>query len=93
MRASGKIAHHDREWLAVAMLALSQAHDSFFAGCIHAEMKTADAFDGHDFASEKSFNRFSDWVGTFDRDAFEGFPARRADHSASRHSAARESGD
>ena len=44
-----QIAHHDGKRLAIAVLALAEAHDCGFVGCIDAEMEAADAFDGQDF--------------------------------------------
>ena len=49
-----EIAHHDGERLAVAVLALAQAHDGGFVGGVDGEMESADAFDGHDFAGDEA---------------------------------------
>ena len=47
-----EIADHDGERLAVAMLALAQAHHGGFVGGIDGEMESANAFDGEDFAGQ-----------------------------------------
>ena len=57
-----KIAHHHRQRLSVAALALAQAHYRGLAGCIDAEVKAADAFDGDDFAGEEEVDGLVDWI-------------------------------
>ena len=59
----GEIADHHGKRLAIAVLALAETHDGVFAGRIHAEVETADALDGHDFAGEKPLDGFGDGVG------------------------------
>ena len=61
------IADHHRQRLAVAMLAFAQAHDGGLVGRIDAEMKSADAFDGHDPAREQFVNTLRDGIGGRDR--------------------------
>ena len=50
----GKIAHHDGQRLAVAVLALAETHDRRFIRGVDAEMKSADALDGEDLAGEET---------------------------------------
>ncbi len=58
-----EIAHHDGQRLAVAMLALAQAHDGGLVGGVHAQMESADAFDGHDLAGHEAIDGGGDGIG------------------------------
>ena len=53
-----EIADHHGERLAVAVLALAQAHDGCFVGGVDGEMKAADAFDGEDLAGQQAARWF-----------------------------------
>ena len=57
-----EIANHDRERLAIAVLAFAQAHDCGLVRRVHGEMKSADAFDGDDLAREQQVDGLFDWL-------------------------------
>ena len=57
-----EIADHHRQRLAVAAFALAQAHHRGLVRRIHGEVKSADAFDGHDFAGEQAVDGLDDGV-------------------------------
>ena len=61
-----EVANHDCEWLAVAVLALSQTFDGRFVGGVHGEVEPADAFDCEHFTAEKPLNRLGNWIFVFD---------------------------
>ena len=54
-----QVAHHHRQRLSVAPLALAQAHHRRLAGGVHAQVKAANPFDGHDLARSQKVDASS----------------------------------
>src|SRR5581483_7279697 len=60
--SGGEIAHHHREWFAVAVFALAEAHHCGFVGRVYSEVESADALYGHDAAGEQILDTVRDWI-------------------------------
>ena len=58
-----KIANHDGERLAIAMFAIAESFDCGLVGCVDGKMKTADSFDGQNFAAEKPLDGIGYGIG------------------------------
>ena len=65
-----KIPDHNSKRLAVAMLALSQAHHGNIVCRIDGEMEASNALDGEDLAAKKTLDRLFNKIGALNRNTF-----------------------